>query len=152
MHSDARAKRGFTLVEIMIVVSIISLVAAFAIPNLLRARLSANETAAIASLRIISSALESWCSINGQYPTTAQGLATLSGATPPYIDAALGTGVKQGYNFAYTQVSSAQYNCTAAPQVYQNTGIRSFIIQEDGVIREADNNGAVLARGAGTPL
>ncbi len=145
-------KAGFTLVEIMVVVSIIALLAAFAIPNLLRARLSANETTAIASLRVIASSLDSWNSINGQYPTTAQGLAVLSGVNPPYIEPTLGAGAKQGYNFAYTQVSIVQYNCTATPQVYQNTGIRSFIIQEDGVIRGADNNGAALARGGGSPI
>jgi type II secretion system protein G len=147
-----RSKKGFTLVEIMIVVAIIALIAAIAIPNLLRARHNANETAAIASLRTLSTAMESWRAVNGAYPTTAQGLAGLSGATPPYIDATLGTGTKQGYTFAYAQVSANQYTCTATPQVYQTTGTRSFAVQEDGVIRGADNNGAALARDGGTPI
>ena len=73
---------SFTLVEIMIVVAIIALLAAIAIPNLLRARLNANETAAQATLATISSSNISYRSVNALYGA----LALMIAANPPYID------------------------------------------------------------------
>jgi len=136
-------KKGFTLVEIMIVVAIIALLAAIAIPNLLRARHNANETAAIGSMRTISTACESFRA--AQSPVTyPANLAALSGAAPPYIDATLGTGTKQGYNFAYVLVSANQYTCTATPVTVGVTGTRIFFVDESGVIR--------LNNAAGVPI
>ncbi len=87
---------GFTLVEIMIVVAIIVLLAAVSIPGLLRARLNANEAAAIASLKTISWAAKTYRTSNTGYP---ENLSELSTSAPQYVDAVLGSGIKQGYNF-----------------------------------------------------
>ena len=127
-------RKGFTLVEIMIVVAIIALLAAIAIPNLLRARHNANEAAAIASLRTISTALESYRA--AQTPPTYVGgtLNALSTANPPYIDTTLGTGAKQGYGFVLAIANANQYTCTATPVTMNVTGTRVFVVTESGVI------------------
>jgi len=140
-----RNRHGFTLVEIMIVVAIISLLAAIAIPNLLRARHNANEAAAMAALRTISTACESYRAAQTptSYPAT---LAVLSTEVPPYIDAGLagatGAGTaKQGYFYTFVWVTANQYTCTASPAVSGTTGTRVFFVDESGVIRLNDASG-----------
>ena len=136
-------KKGFTLVEIMIVVAIIVLLAAIAIPNLLRARLSANEATAIAALKTLSAAAETYFGgqTPGAYPSS---LASMSNATPPYIDSVLGTGNKSGYNFTWSGGNNS-YSVTAAPQNPNVTGVRSFFMDTSGVVR-------VGTSANGTPL
>ena len=141
-------RHGFTLVEIMIVVAIISLLAAIAIPNLLRARHNANEAAAITALRTISTCCESFRSV--QTPLTyPANLAALSAAVPPYIDtsvsAATAAGTaKQGYFYTYALVNANQYTCTATPAVAGTTGTRVFFVDESGVIRITNAAGAPI--------
>ena len=143
-----RSGRGFTLVEIMIVVAIISLLAAIAIPNLLRARHNANEAAGIAALRTISTACESFRAAQTP-PAYPANLAALSAATPAYIDAGLagataaGT-AKQGYFYTYALVNANQYTCTATPAVAGTTGTRVFFVDESGVIRITNAAGAPI--------
>lgn len=143
-----RQRHGFTLVEIMIVVAIIALLAAIAIPNLLRARHNANEAAAIAAIRTISTACESFRS--AQTPTSyPANLAALSSATPAYIDAGLagataaGT-ARQGYFYTYALVNANQFTCTASPAVSGTTGTRVFFVDESGVIRLNNASGAPI--------
>ena len=142
-------KRGFTLVEVMIVVAIIALLAAIAIPNLLRARHNANESAAIGSLRTISSAMESFRAAQtpARYATfndVPASLALLAAppSGPAYIDAVLASGSKQGYNFVMTAPPSAPdfqtYLVDAIPQVRQTTGTRNFRVNQSGVVEAED--------------
>lgn len=134
-------RKGFTLVEIMIVVAIIALLAAIAIPNLLRARLNSNESAAISALKTIATGAISFRSVNAAYPTN---LAALAGATPPYIDTALGAGARGGYDFVLTGTATT-FTATARPQVFQTTGVRSFFVDESGVIRWTNADAAATA-------
>lgn len=140
-------KRGFTLVEIMIVVAIIALLAAIAIPNLLRARHNANEAAAIGAMRTISTACESWRAAQTP-PAYPASLAVMGAppAGPPYIDNALAGATaapgRQGYIYAYVLVNANQYTCTGSPAVAGTTGTRIFFVDESGVVRL--NNAAGL--------
>jgi type IV pilus assembly protein PilA len=139
MKMKRLGKRGFTLVEIMIVVAIIALLAAIAIPNLLRARHNANEAAAIAGLKTISAASESFRAAKTppRYPLN---LGELSGERPAYIDETLGLATvaaraKQGYIYAYARRTLNTYDCTATPAEPGVTGTRVFWVDHTGVIR-----------------
>ena len=132
-------RKGFTLVEIMIVVAIIALLAAIAIPNLLRARLTAQESAAAAALHTIAAAQIQYRAAGPSYATLAQ----LSGVTPPYIDATLGTGTKQAYIFAVTASAGNNFYATARPTTL--TQGHSYYVDEAGVLCRSDVvNTAVL--------
>ncbi|MBI4313227.1 MAG: prepilin-type N-terminal cleavage/methylation domain-containing protein [Candidatus Omnitrophica bacterium] len=135
-----RKNRGFTLVEVMIVVAIIALLAAIAIPNLLRARHNANESAAIGAMHSLISACESFRAAQTPpaYPTA---LTDLSDADPQYVPDSLTDGSNQGYDYAFTQVSDDQYELTATPTTSGVTGTRVFFTVETGVIRLDDAAG-----------
>jgi prepilin-type N-terminal cleavage/methylation domain-containing protein len=140
-------RKGFTLVEIMIVVAIIALLAAIAIPNLLRARLQSNESAAQAALKTLATAEVTYRTANASYGT----LAELGDATPAYIDSVLSGGTKSGYDFAVTDVGAGtpdQFHASAEPQTANVTGVRSFCITEDGVVRVQAAGGAIADRDA----
>jgi len=126
-------KRGFTLVEIMIVVAIIALLAAIAIPNLMRARLQANESAAQAALKTVATAEITWRSANADYAT----LVELGAAVPPYIDSVLAAGQKNGYGFTTPAITAGEdaFVCNAVPTNPSVSGVRHFCITEDGVVR-----------------
>ncbi|MBM3253525.1 MAG: type II secretion system protein [Candidatus Omnitrophica bacterium] len=139
-------RKGFTLVELMIVIAIISLLAAIAIPNLMRSRISANESAAIANLRTLSTACESFRAAQTP-PSYPGGMWALTAANPPYIDnrfnAAAGAGV-QGYRYVYAAGGANMYSITATPVTPNVTGVRIFFVDQSGVIR--------LNNAAGAPI
>jgi type IV pilus assembly protein PilA len=148
-NSKTKASRGFSLIELLIVVAIILIIAAIAIPNLIRAKIAANESSAANSVRKIATAEITY---NSAFPAVgyAVALANLGGpavgcnpssATACIIDSVLSSGQKSGYQFVAvgSSVSGSgindQFVTGSAPLQFNISGIRNFCIVMDGVLR-----------------
>lgn len=129
-------RKGFTLVEIMVIVAIIAVLATLAISMMLRNRITTNETVAVASCRIIISACQSYYSVTlpHTYPPSLAALGEGAGTGPSYIDTPLASGSKAGYNFTYQLTSPVTFVLYAEPAFYRRTGNRYFYADETGRI------------------
>ncbi|MDD5617686.1 MAG: type II secretion system protein [Candidatus Omnitrophica bacterium] len=146
-----KSNKAFTLVEIMIVVGIIILLASLAIPNLLRARMTANETAAIKNLKTLQAVFESYRTMNPRYPYN---FVELTGTNPPYLDSGWinsedesgeYSNPRNGYRFMIKLAESDRFFLIAEPQEYGVTGKRMFFMAEDGEIIDAENGRVIGA-------
>jgi len=159
-------QKGFSLIELLIVVAIILIIAAIAIPNLLRSKMAANEASAVASLRTYNTSIVAYQTTYGTDPATdlstlgppAAGVAP-STAAADLVDSLLGIAApqKSGYTFTYTPTApvapataTTLYTITASPQSQNVTGQRRFFTDQSGVIRQTTDG--TLPTVASTPI
>ena len=153
--------KGFSLIELLIVVTIILIIATIAIPNLSKSKIQANETSAVGSMKALNETAILYSNTYGGFPhalsdlgPAASGTAA-SSASADLLDSVLSGGVKSGYRFTYSPGATdpagnvLSYTVTATPVSPGTTGQRSFFTDQSGTIRSSSNG---VADASSTPL
>jgi type IV pilus assembly protein PilA len=152
-----KKQKGFSLIELLIVVAIILIIAAIAIPNLIKSKMAANEASAVGSLRTITTAEIAYstaCPTIGFTATLADlGTNTTCPGGNNQIDPQLQTGTKSGYTFTLTATTSGTstanvlFTASASP-LGTSTGTRGFFVDQTGVIRYNESGTATATDSA----
>ena len=150
-----RDSRGFSLIELLIVIAIILIIAAIAIPNLVKSRIAANQVAAVKSLQAIREGEEMYALTYGQYspnlsslgPGSGTGSASAAGVIDSVLAGAGNTSTKQGYTFTYTATPNSAghfdtYSISAAPSTPGSTGVNYYYTDQTGVTRQNSTQAA----------
>jgi type IV pilus assembly protein PilA len=140
-------QKGFSLIELLIVVAIILVISAIAIPSYLRSRMQANEASSVSSLRMLNTAAVTYSStyVDVGFPAALANMGgvnpcTATAAAACLVDDLLSQGTKSGYSFAWTSdgaTPSVAYSLTGTPLVVGGSGQRQFCTDQTGVIRYA---------------
>ena len=128
-------KNGFTVIEMMTVIAVIGVLAALAIPNVLRMRLRANEAAAETALGGIKSAMAAYHLEKDTYPSDLSQLAPGSDV-PVNIEETVASGLELGYRFQVASADRDTYRVTATPEDPIVAGAHIFVLTESGVIED----------------
>jgi prepilin-type N-terminal cleavage/methylation domain-containing protein len=133
---------GFTLIELMVVIAVLAILMAMALPSLFNARMAGNEASAIGSLRTL-------VSVNNSYKARFQSYASALGnlQTTGYIDGVLAAGSKSGYSFTYAGATDT-FSIVGDPVTPGTSGSRYFFTDESGVIRFSSTGTATATSSA----
>jgi len=160
MNASYKSRKGFSLIELLIVVAIILIIAGIAIPSLMRSKIQANEAAAVETLRTLDSTVVMYSTTYNGFPHVLADMGPSSGGATTstaadLIDSVLATGIKSGYRYAYVATSSdpsgnvLSYSITATPISPGVTGQRSFYTDQSGTIRSTTTG---TANSTSTPI
>lgn len=143
-----RGQRGFSLIELLIVIGIILVILSIALPQMGKSQMHAHEMAAIKTVQTINSVQVQYQSTFGQYATALSQLGPPAGSgaaegaqAANLISANLANGSASGYNFTVSQTPGG-YSVMAVPKAFNNTGRRSFYSDQTGIIRESSTQEA----------
>src|SRR5260370_24841793 len=137
-------QKGFSLIELLIVVAIILIIAGIASPNLLRSKMAANQASAVGSLRTLNTACIAYSTNYNQFPAALTNLGpmasggTATSTSADLIDSVLAAGTKSGYTFVFTAGALNQsYTITATPITADTTRQKLHLPHQAGLIRLA---------------
>ena len=140
MKKSNTSQKGFSLIELLIVVTIISIIAAIAVPYLEQARQATKSASAITSLRTINSAQASYRATNGRYGTLAE-----LGTAKLIADPSLSTGEKSGYTFDIPTSTALNYEAVAAPVLDPTNAYQHYYVDASAIIRVEVGAAATVA-------
>jgi type IV pilus assembly protein PilA len=145
LNARLNRDKGFSLIELLLVVAIILIISAIAIPGFLRSKIAANEASAVGTMRTMNTAFISYSTTYGiGYPASLANVGpstTPSSAAADLIDVVVASGTKSGYNFTYTPGPANSsgiinsYTLTATPVTLGTSGQRGFFTDQSLVIR-----------------